>query len=91
MTDGLVDRDGRGVKSERKNDQSETGNHEKSHRRQESVRRKDTSGISREAQQRTVQFHDDPHLKDEEMKSDGACDIHKVLLLKKALNKHKRK
>ncbi|XP_030015191.1 glucocorticoid modulatory element-binding protein 1-like isoform X2 [Sphaeramia orbicularis] len=91
MTDRLMDGDSRGVKLERKNDQSETGNREKSHRRQEGVKREDTSGIYKEAQQRTVQFHEDPHLKDEEMKNDSVHDIHKVVVLKKALKKHKTK
>ncbi|XP_037641715.1 glucocorticoid modulatory element-binding protein 1-like isoform X1 [Sebastes umbrosus] len=52
----------------------------------------DTSGIHKEPGQRTVKFHEDPHLRGEDVEeTEGLHDIEKVVIGRKVSKKHKSK
>ncbi|XP_070822627.1 glucocorticoid modulatory element-binding protein 1-like isoform X1 [Chaetodon trifascialis] len=83
---GRTDRDSHSPSLERQHEANEMRNQEKLHRlRQEGVEKE----IHR---QRTVEFQDDPHLRNQKVeKTEGLDDIEKIVVGRKASKKHKSK
>ncbi|XP_041650163.1 glucocorticoid modulatory element-binding protein 1-like [Cheilinus undulatus] len=85
---GRADRDGNSAGLEEDQKLSDMGIREKLHRRGQ----EETTGIHKEPEQRTIRFHVDPHLRNQEgEEAEGMHDFKKVVIGGKVSKKHRSK